>query len=93
MLWCYSIVRICSRICSISTLSATADWVISALMDLNPWVLDSQLNSCILKSRRRPQTLIELATCVNRQPNTNTAEHVAIDKLCRWQQTANRRSY
>ena len=37
------------------TFNSTADWVTSALMDLEPSVFDSRLNSCIMKSRRRPQ--------------------------------------
>ena len=50
----YSMFWICSRICSINTFKSTAAAVMSALMDLEARVLASRLNSCIMKSRRRP---------------------------------------
>ncbi|EGQ9933049.1 TPA: hypothetical protein I7730_17790 [Vibrio vulnificus] len=50
----YSIFWICSRICSISTLSSTPEAVMSVAIDFDASVLDSRLNSCIMKSKRRP---------------------------------------
>ncbi len=50
----YSIFWICSRICSINTFNSTAAAVMSVLIDFEPRVFASRLNSCIIKSKRRP---------------------------------------
>ncbi len=59
------------------TFSSTADWVTSALMDLEPRVFDSRLNSCIMKSRRRPQAppffmiLLVSLMCISRRSSSS----------------------
>ena len=50
----YSIFCTCSRICSINTFSSTEAAVVSASADLELRVFASRLNSCMMKSRRRP---------------------------------------
>jgi len=50
----YSTFCTCSRICSISTLSSSDTWEISASTDLLPSVFASRCNSCARKSRRLP---------------------------------------
>src|SRR5690606_37500098 len=48
----HSMFWICSRICSISTLSSTAQRVVSVTIDLDDRVFASRFNSCIRKSSR-----------------------------------------
>src|SRR5690606_32198451 len=50
----YSTFCICSRICSMSTLTSTAARVVSVSPDLAPSVFASRFSSCMRKSSRRP---------------------------------------